>query len=50
MNKQNQICTRCVMDTSDPKISFDEGVGKTITNLWEKRNDSKSNAEDEENN
>jgi UDP-glucose 4-epimerase len=34
----------------EPKISFDEGVGKTITNLWEKRNDSKSNAEDEENN
>ncbi|MBK6381500.1 MAG: 7-cyano-7-deazaguanine synthase [Chitinophagaceae bacterium] len=24
MNKQYQICTRCVMDTSDPDISFNE--------------------------
>ena len=29
----------------EPKISFSEGVGKTITNLWEKHcNDRKSNA------
>ena len=24
MNKEFQICKRCVMDTSDPKISFNE--------------------------
>jgi len=24
MNKEYQICTRCVMDTTDPEISFDE--------------------------
>ena len=23
-NKNYQICTRCVMDTTDPEISFDE--------------------------
>ena len=34
----------------EPKISFGDGVGKTITNLWEKRNDSKSDAEDEKRN
>jgi hypothetical protein len=24
MEREYQICTRCVMDTSDPEIQFDE--------------------------
>jgi len=34
----------------EPKISFGDGVGKTITNLWEKRNDSKSDTKNEKKN
>ena len=33
-----------------PRISFDEGVGKTIANLWGRRNDNKSNATNEKKN
>ena len=33
MNREYQMCTRCVMDTTDPKITFDEnGVCNHCTN------------------
>lgn len=39
MNREYQMCTRCVMDTTDPKITFDkEGICNHCTNYLSRMN------------